>query len=604
MSTARKRERWNAWLTAALLLCICVLANRLASRHLVVRHDFSEDQLYAVSPATRTILGRLEDRLQVKAYFTSDVKSGEVALAKARVEAQLEELRALSSGRIALDIQDPSRSTEAEIDATSFGIQPRASEVRHGTGVVRQPVYLGMLLRYRGRSEVLSFVEPWSFEAQFVGAVHRLLQDRRVVIGWLGEPFEPTPEEKLFGTFAGARKQLETRYDLREVTQLADGERVPEEVEILFVVRPKELHPRAVFELDQYVQRGGRLVVLVDQVRMCDDYRYPASRHVIDGDPLPATGLEALLRSWGAPVLQLHAWDTAPGRAGTRNWVIPQIGPDGQQTGQAMLEPLRAPALVRVLGDGLSPSFPPTAPLSNVQLLWAQPLGESTPPSGLTRTDFLFTSDEAYAVEPVDRLTGNVGSIEGMTATLHADQTRQRGRLALACVLGGRFPTPFTKGAPAPYDPFVRDGAPKTTDEVVLDRAAASTVVVFGDADWMRDPESYGLLPFSSEDNRLLLDNVVDWLTRDEDLIELRSRVPKDRPLRDFLNEEREKAGIVRATLYDTDAERREQAASEVRAERKAAVRRWRAMLIPVGGSLLVVLLLGAVVRVLGRRDL
>jgi ABC-type uncharacterized transport system involved in gliding motility auxiliary subunit len=603
LSTRRRVERWNAWLTAALLLCAVVLGNRVARRHLVVRHDFSEDQLFAVTPQARSILARLEDVLQVKTYFTADVKSGEVALAKARVEAQLEELHALSGGRMTVVAQDPSRSTEAQIDAASFGIQPRGSEVRHGTGVVRQPVYLGLLLRYRGRSEVLSFVDPWSFEAQFVGAVHRLLQDRRAVVGWYGEPFEPTLEEKVFGTFAGARKQLGARYEVREVQQLADGEPVPGDVEILFVVRPVELHPRAVFELDQFVQRGGRLVVLVDQARMCEDFRYPRARHAIDGNQLPPTGLEALLRAWGAPVLPYHAWDTAPGRAGERYWVVPEIGPDGAPTGQGMKEPVRSPALVRVTGAGLSRAFPPTAPLSIVQLPWAQVLAAAQPPDGVVRTDYLFSSDEAYAIEPLERLTGDAGAIEGMTATLHADATRSRERLPLACVLAGRFPTPFTRGAPAPRDPFAREGAPATTDEAVLDRAADSTVIVVADADWMRDPDAAGLFPFAADDGRLLLDNLVDWLTRDDELIALRSRVPRNRPLRDFLAEEREREGLVRATLYDTDAERREQAEGDARAERRAGIRRWRAMLLPVGASLLLVLALGAAVRVLGRRD-
>ena len=38
-------------------------------------------------------------------------------------------------------------------------------------------------------------------------------------------------------------------------------------IAILFVVRPRGLHPRAAFEIDQFVQRGGRLVVAADDVQ-------------------------------------------------------------------------------------------------------------------------------------------------------------------------------------------------------------------------------------------------------------------------------------------------------------------------------------------------
>ena len=65
-----RAERWNSILTAVLLFVLVVLVNKTASRTMRVRKDLSEDQLYAVSDATRTILGRPEDRLLVKVYFS------------------------------------------------------------------------------------------------------------------------------------------------------------------------------------------------------------------------------------------------------------------------------------------------------------------------------------------------------------------------------------------------------------------------------------------------------------------------------------------------------------------------------------------------------
>ena len=72
---SRRDERLNAWLSALLLGLILVVGNMLARRHLVVRWDLSEDQLFAVSDATKDTLGRMEARMQVKAYFTGDIKS-------------------------------------------------------------------------------------------------------------------------------------------------------------------------------------------------------------------------------------------------------------------------------------------------------------------------------------------------------------------------------------------------------------------------------------------------------------------------------------------------------------------------------------------------
>ena len=83
----------------------------------------------------------------------------------------------------------------------------------------------------------------------------------------------------------------------QRIENLRDGEPIAADVDVLFVVRPFELHPRAVFEIDQYVQRGGRLVVMIDQVAMNSRLWTGESR---------STGMEALLRRYGAPVASQH----------------------------------------------------------------------------------------------------------------------------------------------------------------------------------------------------------------------------------------------------------------------------------------------------------
>src|SRR5688500_16660690 len=97
---SRAEERWNGWLSLGLLAVLVVEVNLLAREHLVVRFDFSEDRLYSIAPATRGLLGRIDDHLHVKAFFTGDVQSGELALAKARMLGMLEEYEAIARGRL------------------------------------------------------------------------------------------------------------------------------------------------------------------------------------------------------------------------------------------------------------------------------------------------------------------------------------------------------------------------------------------------------------------------------------------------------------------------------------------------------------------------
>ena len=144
--SSRSDDRLNAALTVLLLLTSLVLANRIARDHLVVRRDLSEDQLYAVSDATRSILGGLEDRLQVTTYFTGEIEFGEVALLKARVEAQLEELAAIAGDRMEIVALDPSVSSEAASEVRRLRIYPQRVRSQRGTQLIEQEVYLLSLI--------------------------------------------------------------------------------------------------------------------------------------------------------------------------------------------------------------------------------------------------------------------------------------------------------------------------------------------------------------------------------------------------------------------------------------------------------------------------
>ena len=133
----------------------------------------------------------------------------------------------------------------------------------------------------------------------------------------------------------------------------------------------------------------------------------------------------------------------------------------------------------------------------------------------------------------------------------------------------------------------------ETTDEPVLDAASEARVVLVGDADFVRDPDPYELLPGLEPRALLLFENLLDWLLADEDLISLRSRLPRARPLRDLLEEELDAEGLLDAGLHDTVAELSDRARRRADAERRAEAGRWSLMAAPVGTSLGVVLLFG-----------
>ncbi len=571
----RGEERFNALLSAVLLLGILVLVNRIASRHLVVRHDFSEDQLYAVSEATLRTLGRLEDRLQVKAYFTGDIQSGQIALAKARLEGLLAEFAALSGGRLHVDTVDPNTSSEALSEAQELGLFAFPAHSVRGIQRIRQDVYLGLVLRYRGREEVLPFVSPNSFEIDLSSRIYSILRETKSVVGWFGADPAPGTHEAQYGTFTRLRGLLSQQHLVETVEYLASGAPVPERVDVLLVVRPKELHPRAAFAIDQFVQRGGRLVVFVDQAEMGRSGEARISK---------ATGLEELLELWGALPGPHHVWDTASfGKLPmTRN--LMQYG-------------LEYPLFVRMRADSFDATLPPAANLQDGVFCWAQPIKHAEPLAGGTRVILAQSSPDSYYVDLTETVLVDADMedmVKSVTASLYARGEGQR--YALAVVLSGRFPSPFEDGAPAPWDPLADSDKPlETTDETVLSWAADSQVVVFGDADWVRDG-------YLRPPNERLVSGVVDWLTLDEDLVAMRTRVPRDRRIRDFLQEERIRVGASDSEVLDTTGEIEREMKLEEAAARAARRRQWTCMLAPILGTLALVFGFGIARTLLGRR--
>ncbi len=588
----RRVLRLNAALTLALLVLIAVLGNVLASRHLAQRVDLSADQLNAISDAARRVVDRVEDRLTVRLFANQEVADGRLALRGARIRAQLEEILSLRPEVFDLQVLDPSRSSEARRQAREARLQPQRAG-RGGLGQTgEEEVWLGLVLGYRGRTEVIATPEPWRFEVQMASALHALLSDRKIGIGWIGEPFEVAPDsetaalERWESTFGVIRGALSRRARIAQLPGLATGNAVPDDVDVIFMVRPGAMHEREVYAIDQFVQRGGRLVVCLDD----PDYNLAYPRADVAPEEFAGSPLAQLLRSWGIEVAAKHVWDDA---WKTDRITLTAVG------GQLRQGVISDPLVITVPPEGLAEDLPPTRGLPGVAFAWAHPLfpEELAPtPPGVRRDDLAWSSEGAYLTDVAPRLTTDPRELRSLRAAL---RNGRAGRRTLAAVFSGLFPSPWAgREAPAPLDPLGLGRAPD--EPASLSAVNASQVVVFGDADWLRDPRPEGT--FVQAGGGVLAVNLVDWLTLDEDLIGLRSRAPRLRPLRDFVAEQELALGLFEEDLYPTEAERIEASRKGDLARRRARRQQWLTMLAPALSALVIVALFGALWNGLARR--
>lgn len=562
---SRRAWTFNAWATAALLVAVVVAANRLAKEHLRLRADLSEERLFTPPPVAHELLGSLEDVLQVKAFFTGHVRHGPVQLAKSRLLDQLSELEDAARGRMELVFADPNASSEVRAEAERYGIEPVPLRAVQGTSELTQEVFLGLLLRYRGREAVLPFVLPQSFSYGFLSELAGLLREEDLAVGFVAGAGAPEDVE----AFGEARRLLAGRYRVRALEGLADGEPVPADVRLVVAARPIDLHPRAAFALDQFVQRGGRLMILAERVRV--DLSALEAR-------LLTTGLEPLLHAWGAPVDERLVFDQEA------NWL------SIQGVGRTQY-----PFWVNVGEDGMERGVPVTGRLAGADLFWTHAVGER-PVEGLERTPLVRSSARSWLVAPDEALHTGGGDLSARGVELLATEPGRPHDLAVA--LSGSFPTAFPAGAPAPRDALAealwrtavgealaggREPSAREivlTGEEVLTGRAGGAVVVVGDADWAAGGK------FFTARNQLLFENLADWLMLEDELVALRATLPRDRRIADFLAEEKERRGLPVLAGSGALATVGLDPALMAEAERAAGRRRWTAMLAATAGSL------------------
>ena len=375
---------------------------------------------------------------------------------------------------------------------------------------------------------------------------------------------------------------------MREVLDLELGEGVPEDVSVLVIARPTELHPRTAFAVDQFLQRGGRALLCVDRV-LVDLARATA---------VPVqSGLETALAAWGVAVDEALVWDEERSNSITTQEVLQVAG--GQQTGRRVSIPFRM--WPHLDSTGLSRETPVTAQLSGLDLFWAHTIVPLEVPPGIERSDLVWSSPTSFVVNAALGAEADPRVLSARAVELFA--TGAGASRVMAVSLAGRFPSPFSDGAPSPHDPIADalgdpEDAPRSasTNEPVLSAAADSQLVIVGDADWLSDGK------FLTERNKLFFVNLIDWLALEDDLIALRSRVPIERKIDSFLEEERRALGLIGPEVHIEGEEEHSIARMEAQAARAAARRRWLAMAGATGGSLVLALALFTLWRLtLGR---
>ena len=488
------------------LVFIAILGLNLIFSPARVRVDLTADQLHTLSDGTKQILKRIDGPIEMRLYVSrgKERMPEQLKTYAQSVEDLLAEFRVQSGDQIEIKKFDPEPDSDAEDAAKKDGVQGQMLQ----TG---EELYLGLVIENAPEKVAIPFLTPQRekfLEYDLARALAQVLSTNKPVVGIM------TPLQVMGGfnpmmMQMGRQGQSEPWAFVSELKRDFEVQAVPMEVEaidpkikVLLVLHPRDITDKAQFALDQFVLRGGKLVVFVDALCLSDAQR--PQQNPMGMNFGTSSSLPKLFKSWGFEFGSQVVADT--------QFMRELGGRDGR--------PQPVPGFLFINSSGVNPRDAATALVDDVWMPFAGAL-QGAAVEGLKSEPLLFS-------------TVNSQLVDGITAQLNPEKILQDFKASgviynLGVRLSGKFKTAFPEGSPAtPGD----TNAPATP--AALKEATADNVVyLFGDVDMLANNFSVSvnqMLATPMNGNLGLLQNVVEQAAGDASLMGARSRASVRRP--------------------------------------------------------------------------
>jgi gliding-associated putative ABC transporter substrate-binding component GldG len=261
-----------------IVLGILILVNIISLRYFV-RFDWTKGDQYSISDSTKDLLQGLDDIVTVKAYFSDDLPPQYISV-RQYVKDILSEYKAYSGGNFDYEFVDPAKDLESAQEAQQIGVQQVRMQIRQNDSFQVQNGYLGMGIFYEAKTEAIPIIQEQdaaNLEYDLTSLIIKLTQPKLHVVAFLeghgehaigtGVQVQGTPSQ---APYSAVGQFLRKNYDVRTVD--FSKQQTLTDVDVLVVAGPKrDLTERAIFEIDQFLLRGGKAVFLVDGIRQIEN---------------------------------------------------------------------------------------------------------------------------------------------------------------------------------------------------------------------------------------------------------------------------------------------------------------------------------------------
>ncbi|MEK9673753.1 MAG: Gldg family protein [Rhodospirillaceae bacterium] len=456
--------------------------------------DLTQSKEFTLHAGTRQILKKLPEGTRATLYWSASEASvpANIKAHARRVRSILNNMAAASGGRLAVHEVDPRPDTDEELSALAAG----ARRIPMSSG---DSFLFGLTVTDGKRAGNIPYMDirrDQLTEYDVAFALNGLTRLQTPKIALLS-PLVPSQV-----ALADVRREgmtfiaeLKRAFDIAVIPFFKPE--LPEGLNILVVVDAAVLRAEMLYEIDQFVMRGGRLIVMIDPYVRA----HPASNMVNPAPSQDINDMSDLLARWGLRYENAHVVGDSAAAS---------VVADAAQRSMSY------PFWMRLRGESLAAGHPATASLNEVFFVESG----SFKITDAARVQPLITTGQGSGTLPRDVFKSRP------PAALAADFKSDGKSRVLAAVIAGPMQSAFA--APPPG----HAGAGHTARS-----GGDAAVYAVADVDWLFDPFSLQTTQIDGQvitrplnDNLAFLQNLIEFAAGERSLIAIRSRGAVARP--------------------------------------------------------------------------
>ncbi|NIN63694.1 MAG: ABC transporter permease, partial [Anaerolineae bacterium] len=484
------------------------------------------------------ILEALEEPAALTLYVSFETLPEWLREVPGAIETVSQDIAAESRGKFRYDAVDPdapdSPITRQEL-YDLYGVQPFPVSLFSG-----ESYYMHMILQVGDQAQLIypsGELSEADVRTAIESGLKRVSPGFLQVVGLWTPPAQPTQD--MFGqmqpplsSWRHLTEALGQEYEVRSL-DLTTGQ-VPPDVSVLVVVAPQGMTDKERFAIDQYLMRGGSVVVAAGNYGITPDQLGGG----LALKPLD-DGLRDMLSSYGIEVEQSLVLDP-------QNEPFPVVVT--RMAGEMQIQEMQAidyPFFVDIRSAGMAIESPIVSNLSAVTLNWASPITLDEAKNAHRQVSTLLQSSPASwtqtdtSIQPNFEVYPDLGFAVGDEQKAHT----------LAISVQGSFESAF-RDQPSPLTEAQAEGEAEEAEEgeesaevgtpqepvpgTIEVSPSTSRLVVIGSAEFVDDivfEISSRLAPDRYLNSLTLVLNAVAWSTEDVDLLTISSRGTQARVL-------------------------------------------------------------------------